>query len=59
MIFMHDVLATGTKVQVFTLIDVWRHECLARGTPIHGHRCGGHFGGRRTDARRIPGGDSA
>jgi putative transposase len=27
--FMHDVLATGTKVRVFTLIDVWRRECLA------------------------------
>jgi putative transposase len=27
--FMHDVLATGAKVRVFTLIDVWRRECLA------------------------------
>jgi putative transposase len=27
--FMHDVLATGRKVRVFTLIDVWRRECVA------------------------------
>ena len=27
--FMHDVLATGTKVRVFTLVDVWSRECLA------------------------------
>src|SRR6185437_12311317 len=27
--FMHDTLATGAKVRVFTLIDVWRRECLA------------------------------
>jgi putative transposase len=27
--FMHDVLATGAKVRVFTLIDVWRRECVA------------------------------
>jgi len=27
--FMHDVLATGTKIRVFTLIDAWRRECLA------------------------------
>ncbi len=27
--FVHDVLAAGTKVQVFTLIDVWRREGLA------------------------------
>lgn len=27
--FMHDVLATGAKVRVFTLIDVWNRECLA------------------------------
>lgn len=27
--FMHDVLATGAKVRVFTLVDAWRRECLA------------------------------
>lgn len=27
--FMHDTLATGAKVRVFTLVDVWRRECLA------------------------------
>lgn len=27
--FMHDTLATGARVRVFTLIDVWRRECLA------------------------------
>jgi putative transposase len=27
--FMHDVLASGAKVRVFTLIDVWRRECVA------------------------------
>ena len=27
--FMHDVLAMGARVRVFTLIDVFRRECLA------------------------------
>jgi putative transposase len=27
--FMHDVLATGAKVRVFTLVDAWSRECLA------------------------------
>jgi putative transposase len=27
--FMHDVLLTGAKVRVFTLVDVWRRECVA------------------------------
>ena len=27
--FMPDVLATGAKVRVFTLIDVWRWDCVA------------------------------
>jgi putative transposase len=27
--FMHDTLVTGAKVRVFTLIDLWRRECLA------------------------------
>lgn len=27
--FMHDVLSTGMKIRVFTLIDLWRRECLA------------------------------
>ena len=27
--FMQDVLRTGAKVRVFTLIDVWRRECVA------------------------------
>jgi putative transposase len=27
--FMHDVLVTGAKVRVFTLVDVWRRECVA------------------------------
>jgi putative transposase len=27
--FMHDVLRSGAKVRVFTLIDVWRRECVA------------------------------
>jgi putative transposase len=26
--FVHDTLATGAKVRVFTLIDGWRRECL-------------------------------
>lgn len=26
---MHDVLATGAKVRVFTLIDLWRRECVS------------------------------
>ena len=27
--FMHDVLTTGARVRVFTLIDLWRRECVA------------------------------
>jgi putative transposase len=27
--FMHDVLANGASVRVFTLIDVWNRECVA------------------------------
>ena len=26
---MYDVLLTGGKVRVFTLVDVWRRECVA------------------------------
>jgi putative transposase len=27
--FMHDVLATGQHVRVFTLVDVYTRECVA------------------------------
>lgn len=31
--FMHDVLATGERVRVFTLIDVYTRECVALEVP--------------------------
>lgn len=52
--FMQDVLRTGAKVRVFTLIDVWRRECVAlrAAAKFTGKRRGRHSERRAPRARR-------